>query len=144
MMQYKRLITAAVFSIIGLITILITPKVLSSFNETKSVGQHIIELHDDFKNAKENDDYDFSNFTSDYHSTAYKNWSLGLDIIAYGSLAMAFILGFISMLKSDHKYAHYVVWAACIIAIGIKLTFLFAGAALLILIVVAAIGMLNG
>jgi hypothetical protein len=143
-MQYKRLITAATWSIIGLVTILITPKVLSNFNETKSVGQHIIDLHGDFKNAKENENYDFSNSTTDYHSNTYKNWSMALDIIAYGSLAFAFVLGFISMLKSDHKYAHYVVWMVCIIAIGVKLTFLFAGVAMVILIVVAAIGMLNG
>jgi hypothetical protein len=142
--QCKRLITAAILSIIGLVTILVTPKVLSSFNETKSIGQHIVDLHDDFKNAKENEDYDFSNFTSDYHSDTYKNWYLTLDIIAYGSLAFAFVLGFISMLKSDHKYAHYVVWVVCIVAIGIKLTFLFAGVALVVRIVVAALGMLNG
>ena len=142
MIKYKKLVLAASLSIISVITILLTPTILGSLNETKSVGQHILELSEDIKKARDGQELkDFGSLSLDYHSKKYKNWSLALDIVAYGSLAAAFILSFISMLNNEHKFAHYIIWLVCIIGIAIKLTMLFAGAVLLVVIIVAALAL---
>lgn len=144
-MKHYRLITAAILSVVGVISIISTPKILSSFNETKSLGQHILELSDDIKKAKDGHDLkDITSLSLDYHSKKYKNWSTALDIISYGSIGIAFILAFISMIKADHRYGHYIVWLVCIIGIAIKLTMMFAGAALLVVIIIAAVAIANG
>ena len=144
MKKHKKLTLAAVLSIVSVITIIITPSVLNSLNETKSVGQHIIELRDEIKQSRDGDELNLDSLSLDYHSKKYKRLSITLDIVGFGSLAAAFILAFISMLNNEHKYAHYIIWLVCVIAIGIKLTFMIAGAALLVVIIIAALALSGG
>jgi len=144
MKKHKKLTLAAVLSIVSVITIIITPSVLNSLNETKSVGQHIIELSDEIKQSRDGGELSLDSLSLDYHSKKYKSLSITLDSVAFGSLAAAFILAFISMLNNEHKYAHYIIWLVCVIAIGIKLTFMIAGAALLVVIIIAALALSGG
>jgi hypothetical protein len=142
--MHKRLIIAAILAIIGFITTIVTPRILASFDETKSVGQRILELSEDIVEYGENKNHDVLRFIDDNHSDKYKNYSLGLDILAYGSTAAGFLLAFLSMLKLEHKYAHYIVWVVCLLTIAVKLTFMIAGIALVVFIVLAALALSGG
>lgn len=142
--NHKKLTLAAVFSILSVITIIVTPSVLNSLNETKSVGQHILELSDEIKQSRDGGKLKLDSLSLDYHSKKYKRLSIALDIVAFGSLAAAFILSFLSMLKKEHKYAHYIIWLVCAVTIAIKLTFMIAGIALLVFIVIAAFTLSGG